>query len=379
MILEKFIKGDLIALITVIFLSCLGLSALYSISVGRGGEAAQFFNKQVIFFAVLFPSAVAISFVHYNFFRSTSAILYIVSVSMLAYVLFFGTVIRGTRGWISLGPLTFQPVEFAKLSLILVLAAYFSSHTKQIAQLRHIFASAVIAALPIVLVLIQPDIGSASILFLIWCAMIFVSRIPKRYVIMLLSFGLGAMIVSWFFLLHDYQKDRILTFINPAGDVSDAGYNVRQAMIAIGSGQLFGRGLGGGSQSQLRFLPEAQSDFIFSVIAEEMGLFGVFLILGAWALLFVRLFYLMKISRDDFSQFTLFGISMLFFAHVAINIGGNLGLVPLTGIVLPFISYGGSALVMAYGSVAIAQSIHIHGRSVHEERATPIDTDLFLW
>ncbi|MBI4272250.1 rod shape-determining protein RodA [Candidatus Uhrbacteria bacterium] len=372
MIIEKIKKYDLILLITVLFLSSLGLSALYSIGTGRGGDAIQFFHKQLIFFAVLFPSAAILSFIHYNFFRSTSAILYLISCASLLAVLFFGDVIRGTRGWISFGPITFQPVELCKVSLILALASYFSSHTKQVHQLRHILISGMIAALPVGLVLLQPDIGSASILFFIWCAMILVSRIQKKYIIGLFVVGMIATVCAWFFVLQDYQKDRIITFVNPTLDVRDRGYNVRQAMIAIGSGQMFGKGLGSGSQSQLRFLPEAQTDFIFSVIAEEMGLFGVFLILAAWTLFFLRLFYLMKISHDDFSQFTLFGISMLFFAHVSINIGGNLGLLPLTGIVLPFLSYGGSALFMACAAIGIVQSIKLHTSS-----RSPIDTDLF--
>ncbi len=373
MLVEKLKKYDLILLITVIFLSCIGLSALYSIGTGRGGDAIQFFNKQLLFFVILTPGVLLLSLVHYNFFRSTSTIIYIASIASLCFVLFFGDVIRGTRGWISFGSITFQPVELAKISLILVLAAYFSSHTKQVNQLRHIFISGIIAALPVVLVLMQPDIGSASILFFIWCTMILVSKVPKKYIITLFALGLITLVCAWFFLLQNYQKDRVMTFLNPTSDVHDRGYNVRQAMIAIGSGQIFGKGLGSGSQSQLRFLPEAQTDFIFSVIAEEMGLFGVFLILAAWTIFFLRLFYLMKISNDDFSQFTLFGISMLFFAHVAINIGGNLGLLPLTGIVLPFLSYGGSALFMAWSTVGVVQSIRLHTSS-----RSPIDTDLFL-
>ncbi len=334
----------------------------------------QFLNKQLIFFAVLLPVGILVSFVHYNFFRSTSSILYIFSILSLAGALFFGEVIRGTKGWLSIGSLTFQPVELAKISLILVLAAYFSGYTKQIHQLRHIFVSGIITSVPILLVLLQPDIGSASILFFIWCAMILASRISKKHIILLLVIGCAAALFAWIFLLQDYQKDRILTFINPASDVHDRGYNVRQAMIAIGSGRIFGKGLGSGSQSQLRFLPEAQTDFIFSVIAEEMGLFGVLLILAAWTVFFSRLFSLMNQKSDDFSQFTLYGIAMLFFAHVAINIGGNVGLLPVTGIVLPFFSYGGSALFMACIAFGVVESIRLYTPRVIDS----VDSDIFL-
>lgn len=351
------VRHDIILFVAALFLTSLGFSSLYSIGAGRTDEAFQFLSRQLIFFAVLVPIAVATSFVHYNFFRSTSALIYLVSIASLILVLFFGDVVRGTRGWFSLSGMTFQPVEIAKISLVLVLALYFSRHTKQVHQFRHILVSGAIAALPIVFVLLQPDIGSASILFFVWIAMILVSRISKKTIASLLLLLAIALVGAWFFLLQDYQKNRIRTFVNPASDMQGRGYNVRQAMIAIGSGQIFGKGLGSGSQSQLRFLPEAQTDFIFSVVGEELGLFGIFLILGAWAVFLSRLFILMRRSHDDFAQYTLYGLAILFFAHITINIGGNMGLLPVTGIVLPFMSYGGSALAMSYISVGIIESI----------------------
>ncbi len=279
---------------------------------------------------------------------------------LLGAVLVLGFTVRGTRGWFAFGGFTFQPVELAKLGLIMALAWYFSSYTRQVGQLKHILLSGILALIPIGAVLLQPDLGSAAILFVIWFGMLLMSGIPRRYTIAM-ALGLCIIAVSaWLFVLKDYQRQRIITFLSPTHDVQGKSYNVRQAQIAIGSGEWFGRGLGYGSQSHLRFLPESQTDFIFSVLAEELGFLGLSLFFLFWYLLLSRMIRIMKLARDDFALYCVLGVTLMFFSHMIINIGGNLGVVPLTGIVLPFVSYGGSALLIDLLALGLVQSIHIH-------------------
>lgn len=358
--INRLKQFDIPLLIVVTFFATISLGSLYSIGAGRGGDSMLYVERQSIYYAIFFVVAITISFIRHTFFRSVGALVYIAATASLIAVLFIGNTVRGTKGWITFGELTLQPVELAKIGVILALAGYFSIFTRQVHHFRHVMVSGLITALPVGLVLLQPDIGSAAIIIFLWFTMILVSGISKKYLLIIGAFAIACFIGAWMFFLHDYQKDRILAFIHPTAETQSRGYNVRQAMIAIGSGQLFGKGLGKGSQSQLRFLPEAQTDFIFSVIAEELGLLGILLLLVAWGIFFWRLFALMARINDDFSLYVLFGIAALFFIHLIINVGGNLGLLPLTGIVLPFLSYGGSALLLAFISLGIVQSIAIH-------------------
>lgn len=359
-----FCRGiDLLLLFAVIILSCFGLAALYSIGLGKDPQNFSLFYRQLTVCGVLFILLLPLAFSNYRIYRNISIVLYIGTIVLLCAVLFFGRTVNGTRGWFLVGTFGFQPAELAKIALVLMLARYFSNHTRQIAQLRPVIMSGCIAALPTILVFLQPDFGSAAVLFLIWFGMIIVSGIPKKYILTLLIGLICIGGILWLFLFKEYQRARILTVFAPHADVQGHGYNVHQALIAIGSGQVFGRGFGYGSQSHLKFVPENQTDFIFSVIAEEMGLVGVFIVLLFWVLFFHRLLAIMRSVRDDFALFTILGICFLFIVQVTLNIGGNLGIVPLTGLVLPFISYGGSAQAVALISIGIAQSIKTHAIS----------------
>ncbi|MDO8571165.1 MAG: rod shape-determining protein RodA [bacterium] len=356
-----FVKSfDLILLFSVAIIGSFGLAALYSIGLGKDPQNFFYLEKQAIFFALGFGALLVVSILNYRLIKNFSIPLYIFSCGSLAAVLLLGTTVRGTRGWLLAGTFTFQPVEFVKIALVLALAHYFGRHAWHLSQLRHLVVSGLITAVPTGLVLLQPDFGSAVVLFSIWVGMVLMNGVSKKYVIGLIVVGIVLFTSAWFFMFKDYQKDRIRTFIAPTVDQSGRGYNVKQAMIAIGSGQLFGKGIGSGSQSHLKFLPENQTDFIFSVIAEEMGLVGISLLLFFWILFFKRCAHAMKRARDDFAVHTVLGFTCMFLAHIIINIGGNLGLVPVTGIVLPFMSYGGSALVSALMAVGIIQSISIH-------------------
>ncbi|MEK7648857.1 MAG: rod shape-determining protein RodA [Patescibacteria group bacterium] len=355
-----FRQSDLILFCSMAVLMGLGFAVLYSMGLGISGDNFFYLKHQTLAFGIGMVALLVLSTVHYQQLRTYSLAFYIATLLILIAVLFLGSTIRGTKGWLAIGGFTLQPVELAKLGLIIMLARYFSSFTRQVGQLKHIVISGSLALLPIGAVLLQPDLGSAAILFIIWLGMILMSGVPRRYTIAMCIMIALIAVLGWMFVLKDYQRQRVLTFLSPTHDVQGKSYNIRQAQIAIGSGELFGRGLGFGSQSHLRFLPESQTDFIFSVIAEELGFIGVGLLLFFWFVLLSRLVRLMRIVRDDFGVYCVLGVTLLLFSHMAINIGGNLGLIPLTGIVLPFLSYGGSALVIDLIGIGLVESIHIH-------------------
>lgn len=335
-----------------------GLTALYSIGLGR--PDAGYLERQATALSIGLVLMVIVSLVNYRTVKNFTIPLYIATVIVLAAVLFFGEKVRGTRGWFFVGSFGFQPVELAKPVLILALARYFSVWTRQVGRIRTFLVSAAIIALPVGLILLQPDFGSAVIVFAIWFSMVIARGIPKRLLLSLAVLCAVGMMGAWLFLFQDYQKERIQSFLFPRSDTSGAGYNVRQALIAIGGGQVLGAGIGAGSGSQLRFLPEAQTDFIFAVIAEELGFVGVLSLLLLWTLLFYRLVSILRKTTDDFAAFIVFGSLIIFFMQFVITVGGNLGLIPITGLVLPFISYGGSALVASFTLVGLIQSIRIH-------------------
>lgn len=351
---------DLVLLCSVIGISLFSIAALYSIGLGKETQSFEFLSHQFVILCAGFVVLLVIALINYRVYRNICIPAYICAIALLLAVLIFGEKIRGTRGWFFIGSTGIQPAEIAKIALIMMLAWYFSSWTRQVGRLRHILVSGAITVVPFLLILAQPDFGSAVILFIIWATAIGMSGIPKRYVI---SIGVILLVLfssAWLFFFADYQKQRITTFLFPSADVQGSGYNVRQARIAIGAGQFFGAGIGAGSQSHLKFLPETQTDFVFSVIAEEFGFVGVFFLLLLWCMFFYRAFYLLKNAADDFSAFIVLGCIMMIFSELSINIGGNLGLVPLTGIALPLVSYGGSSLIVTLISIGLLQSIYIH-------------------
>lgn len=337
-----------------------GLAAIYSVELSRGGELLNL-EKQAA--AAVFGWAVffAVALYNYRLLRNYAMLFYLTGVALLGAVLVFGTTIRGTTGWFTLSVFSFQPVEFMKLALVVALAAYFSRRARLDFGWRELLESGALAALPVGLVLLQPDLGSAVLLVGMWGIVMLFAGIKLRHLAALAAFSSLAAILAWHFLLASYQKERILTFLDPASDPLGQGYNVAQAIIAVGAGGWFGRGLGFGSQSQLKFLPEAQTDFIFAVVAEELGFVGVLLVLCAFALVFFRLWVLAKRTRDDFTSFLMVGIAAALFVQFFINIGMNLGLLPVTGVALPLVSYGGSSLLFSLVMLGVAESVAIRG------------------
>ncbi len=349
-------------LTSVLLLVCFGLAEIYSVALGRSQLDLLNFKKQIIFIVVGFGLLFLLAFFDYHSLRSYSKYFFILGVIILIGVLFFGQTVRGTKGWFNFGGFNLQPVEFIKFALIIFLAKFFSSSAIKVKEYERLIISGGGALLLIVLVLAQPDFGSAMLLFLSWLAMIILAGVSKKYLLAIMLILTIVFAGAWQFALRDYQKQRIITFLNPSFNPLSQGYNVSQAIIAVGAGGLFGRGLGFGSQSQLKFLPEAQTDFIFAVIAEELGFSGVLLILIFFAIFFYRCLVQLKKVNNDFGIFFILGVVSLIFIEMFINIGMNLGILPVVGISLPFLSYGGSSLISSLMLVGVIESIIIRSK-----------------
>jgi rod shape determining protein RodA len=345
-------------------LSVLGIVTMHT--YGLGGSLAP---RQVIWLFVGIGVFFALASLDLRFLRRTPVIMtgYGISLFLLALLLLAAHPVMGARAWFSLGPVAFQPADPAKLVLIALLAKYFSRRHTAIRNFRHIIVSGLYAAAPILLVLLEPDLGTAVIMMSIWFGMILVSGISKKHLAAVLALGLVAAAGLWFFGLHDYQRARIVAFVNPAADIRGSGYNAYQATIAVGSGELWGKGIGYGTQSKLRFLPVYQTDFIFAAFAEEWGFAGVGLVLLLYGLLLARLIAIARRSATNFDALFTIGIVILFVAHIFIHAGINVGLLPVTGTTIPFMSSGGSHLIMEFAALGIVASLAKSGRSAPRE------------
>ncbi len=361
--LINYLKNfDWILFSSILILLIIGLVEIYSIALGQENISLLNFKKQIFFLIIGITLLFLFSFLDYHILKSSSNFLYIFAVLFLIAVLFLGNKVHGTRGWFSLGNFGIQPVEFVKIILIIFLANFFSAVSMKTQPIKRLLLSFAWVGLLVFLVLMQPDFGSAFLLGAIWFIVSLAAGFKKKYFIILSLIFIIVIAISWMFLFKDYQKQRMITFLNPSVASLEQGYNVRQAIIAVGSGGLTGRGIGFGSQSQLKFLPEAQNDFIFAVISEELGFLGVFLVVGLFFLFFMRCLLNLKNVKSDFGIFFILGALGLIFIEMFINIGMNIGLVPVIGISLPFLSYGGSSIISTLILVGIIESIIIRSK-----------------
>jgi len=358
-ILLRWQKLDWLLLFAIIFLLILSASIIYSLNLNTAGGDFEVFRKQIIFALTGLGIFFLFASINYSVWSTYSKLIFILFLLVLLLVLFLGTEIRGTTGWLQLGPFSVQPVEFAKVALIIWLARYFSDHANDFIWFRYIFLSALGVLAFIALVMLQPDLGSAMVLFGTWLIILLFTGIRRKHLLWLITAFILVVAMGWVFVLADYQKARINTFLNPSSDPQGQGYNVIQSMVAVGSGGLWGRGLALGSQSSLSFLPEPETDFIFAVIAEDLGLLGAMVLLGLFTFLFYRLFLIMKRSQDDFGAYLVLGIASMLLVQLFINIGMNMGISPVTGIPLPLVSAGGSSLWATMMALGIAQNVRI--------------------
>jgi len=344
-----------------VLLVCFGLAAIYSTCMAKNDFSNL--EKQIIFFVVGFLAMIAVSFFDYRILRNNSYLIlicYLFCLFLLAGLHFFAPVIRGTRGWYKIGFLSLDPIEPTKIVLVVLLAKYFSMRHVEMYKFRNIIFSGIYVLLPAVLVFIKPDLGGTMVLLFVWLGILLVSGIKlKHFLILFLCFVLVAAF-SWGFLLKDYQKQRITAFLFPY-DYLGSSWSQNQTKISVGSGQIFGEGLSKGSQVQYGFLPEPHTDFIFSVIAEEWGMVGVLLMFIIYGFLVWRVLKIAIKSRSNFPRLFASGFAIILTVQFFINIGMNLSLLPVVGIYLPFISYGGSGLVGNFISLGILQSIRMKG------------------
>jgi rod shape determining protein RodA len=356
--MNKFFKLDWVLNISVLLLLVIGLLALYSISFDGAVLKSGNLKKQIVSILIGTGLATFLAFFDYRRLDFYSTKFYFLILGTLTAVLFFGRTIRGSTGWIGIFDYHIQPVEITKLVMIIFLASFLSRKKNQLSILVRTIVSIILVFVPVFLILKQPDLGSAIIVLASWGTLLSVSGLNKKNLAILFVIGVTLTASSWMFL-EDYQKNRIMNFIEPERDPMGSGYNVIQSIVAVGSGGLFGKGLGHGSQSQLNFLPEKHTDFIFSVIAEELGFFGVVAIFTLFGVIFWRLKETARLARDNFGFLIVIGIISMLFFQFLINAGMNIGVMPVTGIPLPFLSYGGSAMVMTLASLGLVQSIYL--------------------
>ncbi len=340
-------------------LACLGLVTMNSFT----GQD-PFFVRQVVWIAVGIIVFFVASSIDWRFLRNSTvaASLYAALIVPLLFLLALGTAVKGARSWLSLGSLGIEPIEFATLALTIALAKYFSRRHIEIRNIRHIFVSGLYAGLVFVLVALQPDFGGAIIVFIVWFCMVLVSGLSRKHVFGAFFIGIVVFTGLWFFGFQPYQKQRILTFINPAGDIRGAGYNAYQSTIAVGSGQWLGKGIGYGTQSKLRFLPEYQTDFIFAAFAEEWGFIGIIIVFALYGALFWRLLNSALQGASNFETLFAFGVLFYFAAHFVLHVGINLGVLPVTGTTIPFMSYGGTHILAEYLALGILSGMRAYSQ-----------------
>lgn len=314
------------------------------------------FAKQLVFATIGLVLFVVFTFVNYRTLQNYAYFLYGAGALLLIAVLIFGTTIRGTTGWFQLAGFSIQPVEFVKLILVIALARFFSDHVYGFTSWKTIGYAFSLVSIYGLLVMKQPDLGSTAIFIAAFIVLLWLTNIKPKQLLIIAGSGLFILLLAWTTILQPYQKDRILTFLNPSRDPLDSGYNVTQSIISVGSGKLVGRGLGLGTQSQLHFLPERESDFIFAVIAEELGFIGATIVVVLLGVILFRLWLLMRITDDDFSKYLITGIALLIFFQSLINVGMNIGILPVTGIPLPLVSAGGSSLFATLIALGITQN-----------------------
>ena len=350
--LTTFFTGfDVLLFFATTALSLLGLVTMYSHLPG----GHSLFSKQIVWIGIsLFAMLVAV-IPDYRFLRTGNAavMIYVTTLALLALILVIGQVTLGAQSRFNLGIFSIQPSDPAKLVLIITLAKYFSKRHVEIVDIRHIVISGVYAFLMFAFIFVQPDFGSAIIIFLVWFGLILVAGISWKHLFLVFFLGTVAFNGLWFFGFHEYQKQRILTFLHPLADIRGTGYNAYQSTIAVGSGQLMGKGVGYGTQSKLQFLPEYETDFIFAAYAEEWGFVGVLLLFALYGLLITRIIVIAQQSASNFERLFGAGVAILFIAHFVVHIGMNIGLLPVTGTTVPFLSYGGSHLVTEFLAVGM--------------------------
>lgn len=354
-------KIDWILIASVLLLTVIGTILIISISLSEG----DFLNlkKQIIFIIIGFFLMIIFGFFDWRGLKDNPyfvLVLYAICNLFLFGLFLFTSEIRGVKGWYKIGPFSFDPIGGTTIVLIVILAKFFSKRHVEMYKLWHIILSGFYVLIPFILIARQPDLGSALILLVIWVGILIISGIKLKHFIVLGFVGIVVFTASWLFFLKDYQKNRVLSFLQPEQEILGINWSQTQSKIAIGSGGLFGQGFGKGSQTQYGFLSEPHTDFIFSALAEEFGLFGVFILLSLFSILFWRIMRIAFLASSNFPRLFAVGLALFIFSQMLIHIGMNLGVLPVIGLSLPFVSYGGSNLIALFAGLGILQSIRVN-------------------
>jgi rod shape determining protein RodA len=350
----QFFKLDGLLFIALVLLSLSGLMILYSAS---GGDMALV-QRQALRLAVGFLGLLVMAQIPIDKLRAWSMVLYVVGLVLLLLVLVAGDSAKGAQRWLSLGVMRFQPSEVMKIWVPMMMAFYFSTRPIP-AKLKDVLIGFVLLAMPAVLILKQPDLGTAILVTSSGLFVIFLAGLRTRSIMGLMAIAIAAAPIIWF-KLHDYQRTRILTLLNPESDPLNAGYHIIQSKIAIGSGGVYGKGWLNGTQSRLDFIPERSTDFIFSVFTEEFGFLGAVVLILAYLFIVIRGLIIAAHAQSNYAKLLGGAISLSFFSYVFVNIGMVTGLLPVVGVPLPLISYGGTSMVTLLTMFGILMSIHSH-------------------
>lgn len=359
LVLKKLKKLDLLLLLNALCIVLISIVAIYSATFTK---TDAFYKKQLIWLVLSLPTFLIFSLIDYRLYSKYSKLIYVFNVIFLLAVFVFGSKILGAQRWIKLGPISIQPSEFAKLFIVLTFSELLvNGYKDNFRGIKAIITSG-LHILPIFLLIAkQPDLGTSLVIVFLYMVLIFLNGIDlKTYGLMILS-GILSVPIGYFFFLKEYQRQRILTFLNPEADILGSGWNVIQSMIAVGSGGLSGKGLLKGTQNKLKFLPEAHTDFIFAVLTEETGFLGGFLIIFLYTLLLFSIIKIGQRCEDRYGQLICYGISAILFFHTVVNIGMVTGVMPVTGLPLLLMNYGGTSLLFVFTMLGIVQSVKIYG------------------
>ncbi len=363
----NFIKNfDFILFIIVIMATIFGIMMVSS-ATNNFDNSSTYIFKQVLSFVIGIILMFIVTIIDYNYIGSFWRIIYIVSVTFLVSVLFLGTGVEewGATRVIQVWKFTIQPSEIVKIGFIITLAKHIDNVKENINDIRHILMILLHLMVPVILIHKQPDLGTQLALIFIFIGIIFIAGINLKYIIISIITAISLSPIAWFFLLSPYQKNRILTFLNPESDPLITGYQVIQSKISVGSGQLLGKGLFKGTQTQLGYLPAKHTDFIFAVIGEELGFLGCVFTIILLMIIIWRCISIARNSKDTFGSFICTGVASMFIFHTLENIGMCIGLTPVTGIPLPFISYGNSALITNLVAIGLVLNVNMRRKVIN--------------
>ncbi len=364
--IKKFFSkegADISLLCAVLLSSVFGIIMIKSATESLGSTRYVLVQSAALLVGLF--AALIITFMDYSVLKRFRYFAMAVGVSLLVLVLIlgFGREDTGTQGWINIGPVNLQPAEIAKVCFLVSFSAHVSKIKEDINSVSNILLLILHLFVPVFLIMLQPDMGTAMVFIFMFIVMMFFAGISYKYIFSALGVGTVGALMAWLFFLKDYQKERFFSFLNPEADPLGSGYHIIQSKIAVGSGKLFGTGYLKGIQTQMGYLPEKQTDFIFSVICEELGFVGAVAVIGLLFFIICRIFINARRARDNFGEMLSVGAGAMLLFHIVENIGMCINLLPITGIPLPFFSYGGSNMLTSMIAIGIVLSVSFHRRN----------------